>query len=766
LIRSRTRWKSKEFNEDLYLAIKNNIKINDLLAKVLATRDFSSVEAIHKFIYEKNSSYHDPFLFKQMEKAVSRIKDSINNGEKIRIYGDYDADGVTSTTILIKAMLELGADVDYYIPNRFTEGYGPNKEAFKKAHEEGINLIVTVDNGISGIEEIDFANSLGIDVIITDHHEVKSVVPNAYAIIHPNLQGETYPFKELAGAGVALKLAHALCGYLNDEWVVLSAIGTIADLVPLKGENRIIAINGIKYLKQTSNLGLRAILKKANIPLESVSEESIGFGISPRINAVGRLGDAQPAVKLLLEQEEYIIDELVTFIEAKNRERQKLVLSIFEEAVIEAEKQIESCNSKVLVIAKENWNVGVIGIVASKLVDKYYRPTIVLGINEDGSIAKGSGRSIVGFDLFKNLSKCEDILSHYGGHPMAAGMTLNSCDVEEFRYRLNKMAEDQLCEEDFKPITLIDVELELSEINTNSISEMALLAPFGMTNSKPKFQIKNVKVSSVKAIGADGSHLKLTVNDGTNSLDCIGFGFGKLAENISLNSSISLVGELGINEWNNSIKPQVFICDICINEWQLFDFRNNSHWKKKIPSNSNTLLIVESENKKSLLSKEFSEINIRTIYEIESYSTQNIVIVDLPNKTNAIEEIFSKVDFENLYIIFENNEDAFFETLPTRDHFKWYYTFLKQNNNFIVEKHGHVISKNMGWSTNTLKFMTRVFFELEFVTINDGNVLLVSSPPKKDLNESTTYKTRLEKNDLEQKLLYSSSHELKRWLLK
>ncbi|MDF2608292.1 MAG: single-stranded-DNA-specific exonuclease RecJ [Bacillales bacterium] len=766
MIKSRTRWKRKDFNDDLYLEIKKSIKINDLLAKVLATRDFNNIDDIQRFIYDKSDSYHDPYLFKQMDKAVCRIKDGITKGEKIRIYGDYDADGVTSTTILIQAMLELGADVDFYIPNRFTEGYGPNKEAFRKAHEDGIKLIVTVDNGVSGIEEIDFANSLGIDVIITDHHEFKNIVPNAYAIIHPNLNGETYPFKELAGAGVALKLAHALCGYLNNEWIVLSAIGTIADLVPLKGENRIIATNGIKLLKRTSNLGLRAILKKANIQLENVSEDSIGFGISPRINAVGRLGDAKPAVKLLLEQEECIIDELVTFIEIKNRERQKLVLSIFEEAVIEAEKQIESCNSKVLVIAKENWNVGVIGIVASKLVDKFYRPTIVLGISEDGSIAKGSGRSITGFDLFKNLTECEDILSHFGGHPMAAGMTLSSCDVEEFRLRLNKIAEDQLIEEDFKPITLIDVELKLSEITTDSISELSLLAPFGMTNSKPRFLIKNLNISSVKAIGADGSHLKLTVNDGVNTLDCIGFGFGRLAESISLNSSISLAGELGINEWNNSIKPQIFICDISINEWQLFDFRNNSHWKNKIPRNTDTLFIVESENRKSLLSKDFNDVNISTIDEIDSNSFQNLVIVDLPIKTDAVGEIFNKIVFENLYIVFENKEDAFFETLPTREHFKWYYSFLKQNNNFIVEKHGHALSNKMGWSTNTLKFMTRVFFELEFVTINDGNVLLVSAPPKKDLNESTTYKTRLEKNDLEQKLLYSSSQELKRWLLK
>ena len=468
-----------------------------------------------------------------MDKAVTRIKQAVEENEAILIFGDYDADGVTSTTVMMKALQELGANVQFYIPNRFTEGYGPNEGAFRYAHEIGISLIITVDTGIAALHEARVAKELGIDLIITDHHEPGPELPDAFAIVHPKLGEGSYPFAHLAGVGVAFKLAHALLGVVPEHLLPFAAIGTIADLVPLKGENRLIAQKGLTKLRETENVGLHALLKLAGVDQAVINEETVGFSLAPRINAAGRLDSADPAVYLLLAEDAFEAEALAEDIEQLNKDRKELVNTISEEAIQMVEQNFPIEENSCLVIGKEGWNPGVIGIVASRLVEKFYRPTIVLSFDQEKGIAKGSARSILGFDLFKNLSTCRDLLPHFGGHTMAAGMTLNLTDVDELRLRLNQLAQEQLNEEDLIPITYIDTEISLQDIHLDAIEEMNKLAPYGMDNPKPKVLIKEANIESIRKIGSEQNHLKLILEHDGTSLDGVGFGLGSVCDHIS-----------------------------------------------------------------------------------------------------------------------------------------------------------------------------------------------------------------------------------------
>ncbi|HEY9577560.1 MAG TPA: single-stranded-DNA-specific exonuclease RecJ, partial [Pseudobacillus sp.] len=456
MLKSKTRWIVRNTGEGMRDQLAEQLEISPLLASLLINRGITETDAARNFLYDKGNEFHDPFLFDGMKTASERIHRAIAKEEPILIFGDYDADGVSSTSVMMTVLTDLGAKVDFYIPNRFTEGYGPNEPAFRLAKEQGYQLIITVDTGIAAVKEAAAAAELGMDLIITDHHEPGPELPQALAIIHPKLPGGNYPFPYLAGVGVAFKVAHALYGYLPEHLLDLAAIGTIADLVPLKGENRSIAKAGIKKLRQTLRPGIEALLQLTSTKPAAVDEETVGFMIAPRINAAGRLADAAPAVDLLLTKDRTEANELAQEIDVMNKERQMIVSEITKEAIEIVKSHYPPEKYPVIVVGKENWNAGVIGIVASKLVDTFYRPAIVLSFDPETNKAKGSARSIAGFDLFKNLSKCRELLPHFGGHPMAAGMTLELSDVDELRERLCLLADEQLSTEDFIPVTELD----------------------------------------------------------------------------------------------------------------------------------------------------------------------------------------------------------------------------------------------------------------------------------------------------------------------
>ncbi|KGM46418.1 single-stranded-DNA-specific exonuclease RecJ [Neobacillus niacini] len=768
MLKSKTRWVVRKSDQQLVKTLENELKITPLVASLLINRGLDTVDSARYFLFGKEQ-FHDPFLLKGMDIAVQRIREAIEKQEPILIFGDYDADGVSSTTVLMLTLRDLGANVQFYIPNRFTEGYGPNEPAFRRAAENGVKLIITVDTGISAINEAAIAKELGLDLIITDHHEPGPVLPEALAIIHPKLPDSIYPFRELAGVGVAFKLAHALYGEVPEHLLEIAVIGTIADLVSLKDENRLIAKKGLEKLKATRNKGLKAILKVAGVDLQSINEETIGFSLAPRINAVGRLESADMAVELLLTDDSYEAEALAQEMDELNKTRQSIVNSITLEAIEEVERNFPIDSNSVLVIGKEGWNAGVIGIVASRLVEKFYRPTIVLSFDKEKGLAKGSARSIAGFDLFKNLSECRDILPHFGGHPMAAGMTLKLADVSELRQRLNNLANEQLTEDDFIPITTLDHEIQVEEINLSSLDELNLLAPFGMDNPKPKVLISNVEISTMRKIGSEQNHLKVMVNRNGTNLDGIGFGLGPLFDHISPASKISLIGELAVNEWNNNRKPQIFIQDVSVESWQLFDHRGVKRIHSMvttIPNEKRKYIIFNRDQIEKMDPAVTSEvILIENEAEAKAFDSHqaNVVLVDLPPSKDLLHHLFNGKRPARIYAFFHKENSDFFSTIPTRDHFKWFYAFLLKKGPIDLGRYGDEIAKHRGWSTETITFMSKVFSELDFVTINNGFITLNQQSQKRDLTDSVTYQTKQAQFALERDLLFSSFQQLKSW---
>ncbi|MFE4238761.1 single-stranded-DNA-specific exonuclease RecJ [Peribacillus butanolivorans] len=771
MLKPKTRWNLRTADENKVAELAEELHITPLVAALLVNRGLDTIESARSFLFVKNQTFHDPFLLKDMDKAVYRIKEAIQNGEKIRVFGDYDADGVTSTTVMMTTLTRLGADVDFYIPNRFTEGYGPNPMAFRLAAEQGVKVLITVDTGISAVDEAKLASELGMDYILTDHHEPGPELPEALAIIHPKLADSSYPFEDLAGVGVAFKLAHALLGELPEDLLEIAAIGTIADLVPLKGENRLIAAKGIEQLRLTRRPGLVALMKVANIQQEALNEESIGFAMAPRINAVGRLGDADPAVDLLMSENLAEATELANEIDDINKERQAMVAAMAEEAIQEVEENFPPESNGVLIIGREGWNAGVVGIVASKLVERFYRPTIVLSYDREKGHAKGSARSIAGFDLFESLSTCRELLPHFGGHPMAAGMTLKIEDVQELRDRMNMIAKEQLSEEDFTPITNLDGATTLAEVSIQTIQEMSLLAPFGVTNPKPKILIDSVQLSSVRKIGANQNHLKVQLEDSENhKLDGVGFGLGHYVDEIAPHAEVSVIGELSINEWNNIKKPQIFVQDVSVNHWQLFDYRGKGQaekWLAEIPVHNRKIVIFSEDiyRRYPFLQNHPDLVLIKNEQEADQLDCMqgHVVLMDMPPLRELLKRVIENKKPSRIYAHFSHEQDHFLSTVPTRGDFKWFYAFLAKKGPLDVKRYGDDLAKYRGWSRDTVDFISKVFFELDFVTIENGLIMLTANAKKRDLSESESFIRKKEQFELEQELVYSSYQQLFDW---
>ncbi|MFC7371219.1 single-stranded-DNA-specific exonuclease RecJ [Fictibacillus iocasae] len=768
MLHPKTRWLMNAAPDEKVSALASAMNLPRSVAQLLISRGMETEESVHKFLKGGSHDFHDPFLMDGMKESVDRIRTAISNKEKILVFGDYDADGVSSTSVMWYTLKELGADFDYYIPNRFTEGYGPNEPALRRAKEDGYSLVITVDTGISAVSQAAAAREMNLDFIVTDHHEAPPVLPDAYSIINPKKPGCPYPFKGLAGVGVALKLSEALLGRIPSHLFDIGCIGTIADLVPLVDENRLIAREGIKALARTEKKGLIELLKVCNIQDKELTAEHIGFAVGPRVNAAGRLDSADPAVELFITDSSETGERLAKNIDRINKERQAIVNEITEEAVQLVEEQFPPSEQSVLVIAKEGWNAGVIGIVASRLVEKYYRPTIVLSIDQEKGTAKGSARSIAGFDMFENLSQSRDILPHFGGHPMAAGMTLSLHDVDELRNRLNTQAKEQLSPEDFQPITAVDLELELEEITIETVETMEKLAPFGTGNPAPKVCIRNVPIREMKKIGSQSNHLKMQVGDsGAKQLDCIGFFKGDLLDEVTPYSLVSFVGELNINEWNGFRNPQLMVHDIAVGQWQLFDYRGLRDVSARLaalPPQRTTYVRFSPDT--SVLAQEADLIDVfeEALPKTGVLEGKYAVFLDVPPSLSFFREWLEAAGKpERIYAIFHHEADHFFSTIPSRDQFKWFYGFLMKKGSFNKDRQGEELARWKGWSKETVEFMSKVFFELDFVTIENGVITVKHQPVKKDLESSELYRKKLNFAEIESGLVYSSYQQLKEW---
>lgn len=555
------KWEFYNSDEKLVDEICEKYNLNKVIGKIIVNRHVVNDEDVRIFITPTRDDFHDPFLFKGMDVAVERIIKAINNKEKILIYGDYDVDGITSTTVLKKYLMDRGISVDTYIPNRLHEGYGLNKNAIDTIKERNIDLIITVDCGISAIEEVDYAVSLGMDVIVTDHHEVGEKLPNALAVIDAKRKDNTYPFRSLAGVGVVFKLIQALSIKLEIKpeeylkYLDLVCVGTISDIVPLEGENRTIAKLGLMLIKVTRNLGLRELIKSSGY--KEIDSNTISFGVAPRINACGRMGHEEEALKLFLAEDLESATKITKELNEYNTLRQSTEKAIYEEAVQEIDRNnLDEKNS--IVLGGKGWHHGVIGIVSSKVTDKYYKPSILLSFEDD--IAKGSGRSVPGFDLYEGLTKCEDLLEKYGGHSMAVGITLKKENLEKFKERFEQIAKEKNIKE-LVPIIYIDDELKLKDINMELVKSLSILEPFGEANKVPLFLIRNLKIDSIRAL-SEGRHLKLTLRDENFVINAIGFELGYLAEEYRIGDRIDVVGTLEINSFNGFSSIQINMKDI------------------------------------------------------------------------------------------------------------------------------------------------------------------------------------------------------------
>lgn len=554
------KWECYQVDEELVDKIARKYSISKLIARILVKRNIIEDEKINVFLNPTRKDFYNPFLMQDMEKAVDRIIKAIENNEKIMIFGDYDVDGITSITVLKKFLLDRNANVSQYIPNRLFEGYGLNKDAIAKIVEDKFDLMITVDCGISGVEEVEYANSLGIETIVTDHHEPGEILPNAIAVVDAKRKDNVYPFNQLAGVGVVFKLIQAISHRLNLEekeylkYLDLVCVGTISDIVPLVDENRVIAKLGLKLVEVTKNIGLKTLLEVSGY--KQIDSTTISFGIAPRINACGRMGHEQEALKLFLTEDANEAKKIALRLNEYNKERQEIEKRIFEEAV----QDIENTDKEkdVIVLGKENWHHGVIGIVSSKITDLYFKPSILICFEE--KVGKGSGRSVPGFDLYEALSNCNNHISRFGGHSMAVGITVEKDEFEDFKKDFEEYAQNSNIR-DIIPIIEIDETVNLKDINIRDIAELKLLEPFGEANKTPLFLCKNLKIHSIRAL-SEGKHLKLSLRDDNFWLDAIGFNQGHLTEEYRIGDKVDVVGTLEINQYNGRQSIQINLKDI------------------------------------------------------------------------------------------------------------------------------------------------------------------------------------------------------------
>lgn len=752
-------WQFQNEHVDKSIQQELTLNVTSTIKELLIQRGIETNEQAEAFLYPKLEHLLSAELLKDIDKATERIMRAIETGERILVYGDYDADGVTSTTVLLETLEELGAYCDFYIPNRFTEGYGPNEMAFRKASEAGVSLIITVDNGIAGVHEAEVCKELGIDLIITDHHEKQEQLPDAFAIIHPKCAPD-YAFKELAGVGVAFKLSEYLLGYFPEQYLDLVAVGTIADLVSLTEENRVLVYFGLKALTHTKRPGFMALKEITKIEGD-VTEEDVGFLIGPRLNAVGRLQDADLAVELLKADDLYEAKEIAQEIQELNTKRQKIVSDITKEAEQIVQEMHPDRMPGVLVVSKEGWNEGVLGIVASKLVRTFDRPAIVMAKKPEEGIVKGSARSIPAFDLFANCMEIKDLFIGFGGHSQAAGMTLSIDKEARLRTELDKLIHAQLDEQDFKQELTIAKEITIEEADESLVEELALLAPFGMDNPKPLFKMKQTPIEK-KQLGNMKKHLKLLFNENGQSFEAIGFGYGASAPFISESTPISIVGELGINEWNGFRKVQMLLKDFEIDEWQLFDYRGKktNEMEQRLTGQENVLIVTDEPDEKQYTGHQCItyEENLATLNRMDT-----VVFENMPSTLSQVKSIIKQTNPNNICACFYVENSSYLNVLPTRKDFVWFYKFIVQQGQLDLKKDLANFLKYKGWTKDWFVFVVQVFEELNFITIENRVIIPTPNPIKADLTEATIYQDRMEKAQIEKVLYYSTYKELKQW---
>ena len=693
-----------------FTKIAKSAGLSSEVASLLFQRGIKDESSLKKFLDPSLEDLHDPYLLHDMEKAVKRIRQAIERGELILVYGDYDADGMTSASIVKESLEQLGAECLVYLPNRFTDGYGPNASVYKYfIEQQGVSLIVTVDNGVAGHEAIDLAQSMGVDVIVTDHHSMPEVLPDAYAIVHPEHQEADYPFKHLAGCGVAFKLACALLEEVQVELLDLVAIGTIADMVSLTDENRIMVQYGLEVLRNTQRLGLQELFEVAGISSSDLTEETIGFQLAPRLNALGRLDDPNPAIDLLTGFDDEEVHEIALMIQEKNEERKEIVQAIYEEA-----KSLVDPNKSVQVLAKEGWNPGVLGIVAGRLLEELGQTVIVLNI-EDGR-AKGSARSIEAVDIFEALDPHRELFIAFGGHAGAAGMTLEAEQLDALSEILETYVKDKGIDAKGKSQLYLDEELDLENLNLDTVKSFERLAPFGMDNQKPIFYIRDFQVENARSMGAGDSHLKLKISKGTANFEVVAFGQGAKATEFAQTKQLELAVTLSVNQWNGQTTLQLMMVDARVDGVQLFNIRSKS---ATLPDGVPVLDF----------SGELPDIT----------SSPAVVVKNIPEDIRILKDIFQQHDFSAVYFKNDIDKPYYLTGYGTREQFAKLYKTIYQFPEFDIRFKLKDLSAYLKIEQILLVKMIQIFEELGFVIIENGVMKVNKDAAKRDIAESQIY---------------------------
>lgn len=534
--------------------------IHPIVAQLLVNRGIEDPAEARTFLAADFQELHDPFLLKDMEKAVARIRQAVQDGERVLVYGDYDVDGVVSSVILNRVLSALGLEVVHHIPHRMREGYGLNEDIAVSAKERDVKLLITIDCGITAGPEVAAIQAQGIDVIVIDHHEPpEEGLPPAVAVIDPKRADCPYPFKELASVGLAMKMVQALNPALQEEVLDLVAVGTVADVVPLRGENRILVKHGLGRVNTTSNNGLRALVTNAKLTKKKITPFHVGFILGPRINAAGRMDSAHTSLDLFLSEDSAQAEDIARELEGHNQDRQRLQNSIISEALSIVEEQVNFKDEKVIVLHKEGWHKGVLGIVASRLTDRYYRPSIVISTSE--GVGTASCRSIDGFHIHNALTECQEMLVTFGGHEGAAGLTIREEFIDNFRSMINDVAAKTLELKKLTPTLSIDCEIPLGSIDEALAQTIDELQPYGEANPPPVFCSRNLTVKSYPQIMGKGT-LKFWVEQGEKTISAIGFGMDRFAGMIRPGARVDLAFEIAIDDWNKAPQAQLRLKDI------------------------------------------------------------------------------------------------------------------------------------------------------------------------------------------------------------
>ena len=720
-------WIYPNYDENFIKELES-YSISKNIAKILNARNITDMTSVKKYFSDEYEEGYDPFLMHDMQKAVDRINEAIENEEKILVYGDYDADGITSTVLLVETLISMGADVSSYIPNRFEEGYGPNKEAFTKIIDSGITLIITVDNGIAGVEEVDLANKLGCDVIVTDHHKIQDTIPNAYAIIHPEHPEGNYPFKKLAGVGVAFKLAHALLEIFPDFLLDLVAIGTIADMVSITDENRIFVKQGLELINEDPRIGLKMLLELSGIDTK-IDEQTVGFYIAPKLNSIGRMDSAKLGLTFLMAEEPVTARALAEQIEQYNIQRKQITEDIVKDVINKIENS-EKKQKNVIMVSGE-YHEGVLGIVASNIVEKYQKPVFIM--NEKEGVLKGSARSIFDFNIYVAMNKISDLFLAFGGHTLAAGFSFEKSNFEKIEEFLDNEFEEFKQNNDLKANKNIDIVTSLEDISYQFLNSLDALKPYGMDFEKPTVLIENAMVLNKAYFGSEKQYLRLTIADEVGNLDCITFKDSVTFDKVEKNDIIDLVCNIDKNNFNGRTKLQAHIIDIHIKEFLFEDLRFINYDIANIDINCLKLSKYKDDKDNnfyqykdldSLIDEEFEYIYLLDIPTSKEYLYK---IINLkPKKVFLICE--EKQVLSDVYLIDKNRLIKLFNLI------------LSTNNKQInVAQQLDKLLAILKTNVDSLKIMIQIFKELELINFVNNTIILNPYYKTVDLKKSSSF---------------------------